>query len=89
MTGAEDESKRRSSGSHRNFVDKRVWELEGYHSGFHVSGWKSDMDRQSLDPVVKRPLGVSIIIPGACRVSSTGKPITVLQSEYTASSIKY
>ena len=34
------------------------------HSGFHVSGWKSLMDRHSFVLVLKRPDGVSMRIEG-------------------------
>jgi hypothetical protein len=34
------------------------------HAGTHVSGWKSLIERQSRVLVLKRPLGVSIIIAG-------------------------
>jgi hypothetical protein len=34
------------------------------HIGFHVSGWKSLMDRQRRRLVLKRPLGVHMITEG-------------------------
>jgi hypothetical protein len=34
------------------------------HMGFHVSGWKSLMDRHSRLSVSKRPEGVTIMIAG-------------------------
>ncbi len=37
------------------------------HMGFHVSGWKSDMERHSRRLVSKRPFGVSIIIAGGLK----------------------
>ena len=38
--------------------------LATLHMGFHVSGWKSDIERQRRMFVAKRPLGVYIFIEG-------------------------
>ena len=42
------------------------------HMGFHDSGWKSDILRQSLVLGLKRPLGVSIMILGGFKGYSGG-----------------
>ena len=41
--------------------------------GFHVSGWKSDMERQRRVPGVKRPDGVSMTMRGGFSGYSGGK----------------
>jgi hypothetical protein len=38
--------------------------LDTLHIGFHVSGWKSLMERHSRVLVAKRPLGVNILMEG-------------------------
>lgn len=38
--------------------------LATLHMGFHVSGWKSLIDRQSLVLVANLPLGVIILMDG-------------------------
>ena len=32
--------------------------VDTLHAGFHVSGWKSDMERQSFVLILNLPLGV-------------------------------
>jgi len=44
-------------------------------AGFHVPGWKSDMEKQIFLSGWKRPEGVSILIPGGLNGYSAGNMI--------------
>ena len=43
------------------------------HSGFHVSGWKSDMDRHRRVLTAKRPEGVHMVMAGGLKGYCAGK----------------
>ena len=47
-----------------------MWETP--QSGFQLSGWKSEKERQILFPGSKRPLGVSITKAGGLKGYSAG-----------------
>ena len=51
-----------SDSSMKEYNPKRIVDTD--QSGFHVSGWKSDIERHNLTQVLKRPLGVVIEIEG-------------------------
>ena len=46
--------------------------VETDQAGFHVSGWKSLIDKQSRVFVLNRPLGVNIHIDGGLKGYSLG-----------------
>lgn len=47
--------------------------VDTLQAGFHVSGWKSDILKQSFLFVLKRPLGVIMYIDGGLKGNSLGK----------------
>ena len=49
--------------------------VETLHTGFHVSGWKSDIERQRRVSGRKRPDGVTIVIDGGFSGYSGGNLI--------------
>ena len=49
--------------------------LATFHAGFHVSGWKDDMDMHSFWPVANRPFGVHMYRSGGLNGYCSGNLI--------------